>query len=112
MTQEHRWARSPAWIVTTLNPFVRRITPTSWVVEALALGLLLLPAGYWVAWATRRGSAVLVLGLPVSLGLGIATRLAGIPPAAPSLWAGSLLGGLLGWVVARTSGGAPRPTVD
>lgn len=112
VTQEHRWARSPAWLVTTLNPFVRRITPASWVGEAFFLGVLLLPAGYWVAWASRRGGAVLVLCLPVALGLGIATRLAGIPPGAPSLWAGSLLGGLAGWIVARAWGGAPGPTVD
>lgn len=112
VTQEQRWERSPAWIVTTLNPFVRRITPGSWLVEALVLGLLLLPAGYWVAWATPRAGAVLVLGLPLSLGLGIATRLAGIPLGAPSLWAGSLLGGLAGWLVARTWGGAAGPTVD
>ncbi len=113
-TWHTRWSAGLLW--TGFLPFTYVMGSETAPLNALWLGLLLLPAGYWLGYATDRGRAMLWLGLTVGLGLGILAPLAGLSASPPLEWLGSLLGGAagLGAGAATRRRGAltvPGPTV-
>lgn len=98
---EQRIPFSAGWAWTGLMPFHHQIGPEAPLVTALWLGLLMLPAGYWLGVGSGTPFRLLGLGLVVFLGLAGATSWAGLPVAAWSEWAGSAAGAVLGWALGK-----------
>ncbi|MDZ4864190.1 MAG: VanZ family protein [Gemmatimonadota bacterium] len=102
-TSDMRWSAGLLW--SGFLPFTYVMGPETAPLNALWLGLLLLPAGYWLGHATDRRRALLWLGLIVGLGLGILAPLAGLSASPLLEWLGSLVGGAAGLRAATASRG-------
>jgi hypothetical protein len=109
---ERQLAFSAAWGWSGLLPFDYAFGPEVYLLSALWLGGLLLPAGYW-AGRSPSPPLVLVLALLGAAGLALLPRLSGLPPAHWSEWVsvGAGLGlGILGGRLSRAKSapaGAP-----
>jgi hypothetical protein len=89
---------------TGFLPFTYLMGDEAPLLNALWLGLLLLPAGYWLGRATDRRRGMIWLVLIVGLGLGILAPLAGLSASPPLEWLGSLLGGAVGLAAGAATG--------
>ncbi|MEO8636485.1 MAG: VanZ family protein [Gemmatimonadales bacterium] len=93
-TWSTRWSAGLLW--TGFLPFTYLMGREVPILNALWLGAMLLPMGYWLGRATDRRRASLWLVLIVGLGLGLLAPLAGLSASPPLEWLGSLLGGAAG----------------
>jgi VanZ like family len=100
-TARRRLAMSPGIGWSGLLPFEHPLGGLTGLANAVWLGGLLFPAGFWLG-AGRRGrlALFLLLGI-VAIGLGVLAPAAGLAVAPWGEWAGSVAGGLAGWRVSR-----------
>ena len=70
-------------------------------VTAAGIILMLLPLGYWGAWAPRRGRALALWAATLVLALGVLPAIAGYPPVHWSEWVGGIAGVLSGFALQR-----------
>lgn len=95
---------SPAFGWILFAPFeLAAGSDVRWV-TAVVIALMLLPLGYWGAWARRRRYAIAVWAIALALALGALPAVAGYPPVHWTEWlagcTGVLLGCALQWAAA------------
>ncbi len=108
-TWHTRWSAGLLW--TGFLPFTYVLGADTRPLNALWLGLLLLPAGYWMGCATDRRRAMLWQVLIVVLGLGLLAPLAGLSFSPALEWLGSLAGGAAG-LLAGAPSASRRPAIN
>jgi len=99
---------SAGWGWTGLLPFGHVVWAHAPLVTALWLGVLLLPAGYWLGRGCGAGAGLAGLALTTILGLAVLAPAAGLPLAAASEFLGSGLGAAAGWLAGRAAGARRR----
>ena len=104
-----RWSAGLLW--TGFLPFTYLIAPEAPLFNALWLGIMLLPAGYWLGRTPDVRRAVIALVLIVGLGLGVLAPLAGLSPSPALEWLGSLAGGAVG-LLSGAATGLRQPAAD
>lgn len=100
---------SLGWTLILPRQWYVRGTTGELILSLIWTGLLIFPAGYWLAFAnamsddraSTRGASVVSAALLAVAGFTIVPRAIGLHAARPATWLAALVGLVIGWLVAR-----------